>query len=174
MEMQNFINSLTALFLPPAVVPIRGREVWVHVPSSLAVAHGRGCHSAAIALRLNFILPRGGTGQAHGQPSLDGGGKRGEGNQPLGGTGRGGVGTACGRGTGCPVPRPPSGFLDQLPNQAGGGGGSASCSQGLGCLLSWCLNSSSPPAPSYVDLMGKTTVQSGILQEDTMSSTLLT
>lgn len=92
MEVQNFINFLTALFLPPAVVPVRGREVWVRVPSSLAVAHGRGCHSAAIAPRLNSILPRGGTGQAHEQPSLDGGGKRGEGNQPLGAMGWGGVG----------------------------------------------------------------------------------
>lgn len=150
MEVQNFINFLTALFLPPAVVPVRGREVWVRVPSSLAVAHGRGCHSAAIAPRLSFILPRGGTRQAHEQPSLDGGGKRGEGNQPLGATGRGGVGTARGRGMGSPVPRLPPVFQTNRRTRLGGAD-SASCSQGLGCLLSWCLNSSSPPAPSYVD-----------------------
>lgn len=94
METRSCINFLTALFLPPAVVPVGGTEVWVHVPSGLAVAQGRG-HSSAIAPRLDFILSLEGTGQTR---KSGGGGKGGKGNQPLGGdrmgrdrTGRDGV-----------------------------------------------------------------------------------
>lgn len=63
-ETQSFINFLTALFLPAAIVAIRGQDMRVHVPSGMVVAHRWGCRSAAIILKSDFILSLGGTRQA--------------------------------------------------------------------------------------------------------------
>lgn len=78
--------------------------------------------------------------------------------------GRGGADAAGSQGTGCPVPRPPTGFPDQLPNQAG---------PGLFTVLvpEFVITTSTK---SYMDLMGKSTFQSGVLWEDSVLSTLLT
>lgn len=97
MEMQSFINFLTALFLPPAVIPIGGREVQLCVPSSLAVAHGGVYRSAAIAPRLDFILSPGGAAGRHANgPAWMEVGKGARGTSPSEGTGQGGVNAARG------------------------------------------------------------------------------
>lgn len=150
METQSFTNFLTVLFSPPAAVPVG--EVRVCVPSGPAVAHARGCRSAAIAPRLDFILP-GGHGAGTPTAQLGWRWERGRG-EPAPRGGRDGVvwtlHVAKGWGVLCHV-LPPVFQTVLVPE--------------------FVITTSTE---SYVDLMGKTTLQSGILREDTMSSTLLT